>query len=142
MGKSERPVLEVLFPAVRAELLRLLFNAPLKQRYVRELVKMSNLTLHTVQDELRKLTAIGAIVSWSNGYHRFYRPNRNHALFRPLRQIVQLSEKLPRAKSSALHRSRTVHGGKKRLRPRRMTIPRDAAPNWQLFSSPTKTRRL
>jgi hypothetical protein len=26
-----------------------------------------------VQDELRKLSAIGLITNWSNGYHRFYR---------------------------------------------------------------------
>jgi hypothetical protein len=58
MSKSERPVLDVLFPEVRAKLLRSLFSMPLKQRYVRELVNISGLTLHTIQDELRKLSAV------------------------------------------------------------------------------------
>ena len=56
--KSELAVLDILFPRVRAELLRLLFAAPQKQRYVRELMRMSGLALSTVQDELRKLSAI------------------------------------------------------------------------------------
>jgi predicted transcriptional regulator len=75
MSKSERAVLEVLFPEVRAKLLRSFFTTPPQQRYVRELVNASGLTLHTVQDELRKLSAVGLLTSWSNGYHRFYRAN-------------------------------------------------------------------
>ena len=72
---SKKTVLDVLFPRVRAELLRLLFVEPAQQRYVRELMNMSGLAIHTIQDELRKLTAVGLIVTWSNGYHRFYRAN-------------------------------------------------------------------
>ena len=71
MLKSERTALDVLFPEVRAKLLRSLFTTPLKERYVRELKNMSGLALHTVQDELRKLSAVGLLSSWSNGYHRF-----------------------------------------------------------------------
>ena len=41
---------------------------------------LSGLALHTVQDELRKLSAAGLITNWSNGYHRFYRANPNHKL--------------------------------------------------------------
>ena len=71
MSKSEREVLDVLFPEVRAKLLRSFFTIPPKKRYVRELVNVSGLTLHTIQDELRKLSAVGLLTSWSNGYHRF-----------------------------------------------------------------------
>src|SRR5947207_2255743 len=56
MPKTHKPVLEVLFPQVRAELLRALFQPPLKQRYVRELVVITGLAMHTIQDELRKLS--------------------------------------------------------------------------------------
>jgi len=102
--KSQRSLLDILFPVVRAELLRLLFAAPQKQRYVRELTSMSGLALCTVQDELRKLTAVGILTSWSNGYHRFYCANRNHPLFPELCRIVDMSARLPRTKHSALHR--------------------------------------
>ena len=63
MPRSERAVLDVLFPEVRAKLLRSFFARPPKQRYVRELVNASGLTLHTVQDELRKLSTVGLLTS-------------------------------------------------------------------------------
>ncbi len=56
----------------------------------------TGLALHTIQDELRKLGAIGLVTNWSNGYHRFYRAARNHALFLPLFSIVQTSAELPK----------------------------------------------
>lgn len=105
--QSERAILEVLFPVVRAKLLRALLAAPLKQCYVRELVNLSGLALHTVQDELRKLSALGLVTSWSNGYHRFYRANPEHPLFAPLRRIVAISAELPGPKHSALRRPRS-----------------------------------
>lgn len=96
--KTSPALLEVLFPKVRAEILRLLFSEPARQRYVRELVAMSGLALRTVQEELANLTAAGLITSWSNGYHRFYRANRDHPLFSALFRIVRLSGQLPRVK--------------------------------------------
>jgi predicted transcriptional regulator len=75
---SKPAVLDVLFPEVRAKLLRLLFTTPPKQQYVRELMTRSGLCLHTVQDELGKLYAIGLVTNWSNGYKRFYQANHDH----------------------------------------------------------------
>ncbi len=79
--KRPLTILEILFPRVRAEILRLLFSEPARQRYVRELMTMSGLALRTVQEELANLSAAGLITSWTNGYHRFYRANRDHKLF-------------------------------------------------------------
>src|SRR6059058_134880 len=95
MAMSQRTILDVLFPKVRAKLLQVLFTAPVKQRYVRELALMSRLDLHTVHDELRRLSAVGLLTSWSNGYHRFYQPNREHPLYLELCHVVELSGKLP-----------------------------------------------
>src|SRR6266702_476291 len=100
--KKGRAILDVLFPTVRAELLRALFAVPQKQRYVRELRNLTGLALCTVQDELRKLSAIGLITTWSTGYHRYYRANRDHPLFTELVHIVEISERLPRATHLAL----------------------------------------
>ena len=96
--KASSTLLDVLFPKVRAEILRLLFSEPARQRYVRELMAMSGLALRTVQEELATLTAAGLITSWSNGYHRFYRPNRDHPLFSALFRIVRMSAQLPPVK--------------------------------------------
>ncbi len=104
--KPAPEILNVLFPKVRAEILRLLFKTPTKQLYVRELMGRSGLALRTVQDELAKLSALKLVISWSNGYHRFYRANRNHPLFLELRRIVQASERLPRVKNLPPRRTR------------------------------------
>lgn len=85
MGKS---MAHLLFPAVRAEVLQLLFTKRGQELYVRQIAQLSFLSLHTVQDELAKLAAAGLVISRTNGYHRFYRANREHLLYRPLRQLV------------------------------------------------------
>ncbi len=83
-----KTLLHGLFPVVRAELLQLLFTNPLQELYVRELARLSFLSLQTVQDELAKLEAAGLIVTRSNGYHRFYRANRGHPLYATVRRLV------------------------------------------------------
>ena len=44
-------LLHGLFPQVRAEILRLLFTNPRTELYVRELARLSDLSLQTVQDD-------------------------------------------------------------------------------------------
>jgi predicted transcriptional regulator len=105
--KTPPALLDILFPKVRSEILRLLFFEPARQRYVRELMALSGLALRTVQEELANLTAAGLITSWSNGYHRFYRANRDHPLFSALLRIVQMSAQLPRVKKPPRRRRLT-----------------------------------
>src|SRR2546429_4842293 len=139
--KCQVPVLGVLFPNVHANMLRLLFCTPPKEHYVRELMSLSGLALCTVQDELRKLNTVGLVTSWSNGYHRFYGANQKHPLYPELARIVQMSERLPRAKQAALYRQRRFRTQIKRRRnvPR---LPADRPTNWHLLSrtdkNPTK----
>jgi DNA-binding transcriptional ArsR family regulator len=83
-----KTLLHGLFPAVRAEVLRLLFTNPGQELYVRELARLSFLSLQTVQDELAKLEAADLISSRSNGYHRFYRANPKHPLYSTVKRIV------------------------------------------------------
>src|SRR5438105_10501323 len=118
MSKTQRTVLDVLFPEVRAKLLQLLFTAAGNQRYVYEPANMSELALRTVQDELSKLGALGLVVSWSNGYHRFYRANRDHPLYPQLLRIVQLSESLPHAHRSNLRRRPRERPRKRQAQPK------------------------
>src|SRR5690349_15993476 len=96
--KAKPGVLDLLFPEARAAILRLLFSNTRVQRYVRELMVMSGLALRTIQEELATLSAAGVITSWSNGYHRFYKANRDHPLFSDLRNIIQKSSRLPHLK--------------------------------------------
>jgi predicted transcriptional regulator len=82
-----KTLLHGLFPVVRAEVLRLLFTDT-EELYVRELARLSFLSLQTVQDELAKLETSDLISSRSNGYHRFYRANPKHPLYATLRKMV------------------------------------------------------
>jgi predicted transcriptional regulator len=104
--KRPPTILEILFPRVRAEILRLLFSDPARQCYVRELMVMSGLALRTVQEELANLSAAGLVTNWSNGYHRFYRANRDHELFPVLLRIVQASARLPRVRKGPPRRKK------------------------------------
>jgi hypothetical protein len=64
-------LLHALFPKARAEILRLLFTNPRQELYVRQLARLSFLSLHTVQVELARLHVAQLLLSRSNGYHRF-----------------------------------------------------------------------
>lgn len=134
MLPSKRTILHVLFPEVRAKVLQALFTSPRKPRYVRELSLMTRLALHTVQDELRKLTAVDLLTSSTNGFHRFYRANRDHALFRDLCHIVSVSEIMPGVNRTALSRRPPYRRGKSSASKKSRRIRRERILNWHLFS--------
>src|SRR5260221_11092139 len=134
--KKQHSVLEALFPKARAEILRLLFARPQKERYVRELMQMSGLTLCAIQDELRKLRVLQLVTNRSNGYHRFYRTNRDHSLYRALTQIVETSAKTPRIERDLLHRS-SNHPLRRQKKARALSPDRPM--KWDLFSKRQKT---
>lgn len=83
-----KTLLHGLFPLVRAEVLRLLFTNARTELYVRQLARLSDLSLQTVQDELAKLEAAHLIASRSNGYQRFYHADSKHPLYATLRKLV------------------------------------------------------
>ena len=135
---SKKTVLDVLFPRVRAEVLRLLFAEPQQHRYVRELMNMSGLALHTIQDELRKLNALGLIVTWSNGYHRFYRANRDHPLFESLLHIVRDSAKLALPKQRLLRQTHRRRPAKQRTERRGVAATERLAGKMELILESTE----
>ena len=65
MANRSVSITEVLFPKVRARVLEAMFMKPHRQRYVRELVGVCSLSLLTVQDELRKISALGIVLAAS-----------------------------------------------------------------------------
>jgi predicted transcriptional regulator len=137
MTNSEVTLLDVLFPKVRAEILRALFRNSNSRRYVRELTRETGLALCTVQDELRKLNGIGVVTSYSNGYHRFYAPNAGHPLCHELRRIVEISDRLPGTKRSTLLRRKNLNTNRarrRRIKPHTLRPDRSGV-NWNIFSS-------
>lgn len=81
-------VLAVLFPQVRAEVLRLLFADASRELHLRDLTRQSGLGLGTVQGELEKLSASDLVTSRRDGNRRYYRANSSHPLFPDLQQLV------------------------------------------------------
>jgi len=114
--------------------MRLLVTTPARRYYGRELAVRSGLALHTVQDELRKLTALGLLTSSSNGYHRFYRADRDHPLYPHLLRIVQLSDKLPTTRHSALRRPASVDASTRKTKRNPRRLSPEQPDSWHLFS--------
>ena len=81
-------LLTLLFPQVRAEVLRLLFADAAREVHVRDLERQSGLNVKTVQDELGKLTQADLVTSRRDGNRRYYRANASHPLFVDLQQVV------------------------------------------------------
>lgn len=81
-------LLEILFPKVRAEVLRLLFADEGQELHLRELTRQSGLTLGTLQTEVEKLCAADLLLSRRDGNRRCFRANAAHPLFPDLRQLV------------------------------------------------------
>lgn len=81
-------LLAILFPQVRAEVLRLLFADAGRELHLRDLTRQAGLGLGTLQGELEKLSAADLVTSRRDGNRRYYSANANHPLFPDLRQIV------------------------------------------------------
>jgi len=81
-------LLEVIFPHVRAEVLRLLFADGGRELHLRELTRQSGLSLGTLQTEVKKLCAADLLLSRRDGNRLCFRANADHPLFTDLRQLV------------------------------------------------------
>lgn len=81
-------LLPLLFPQVRAEILRLLFADAGREVHVRDLERLSGLNVKTVQAELEKLSSADLVTSRRDGNRRYFRANASHPLFVDLQQIV------------------------------------------------------
>jgi DNA-binding transcriptional ArsR family regulator len=80
--------LSALFPQVRAELLRILWGGQGVRVHLRELTRQSGLSLGTVQDELKKLSAAELILSERDGNRLYYVANEQHPVYADLRAII------------------------------------------------------
>jgi predicted transcriptional regulator len=84
----EIDLLHLLFPHVRAEILRILFFDPTQETYGRKAARATTLALRTVQRELAILEAAGFVTSRKKDACRLFRANREHRMFPALQQLV------------------------------------------------------
>lgn len=80
--------IEVIFPKVRAEILRLLFSDPARELHLRELARLARLALRTIQQEVSKLARADLLVARRDGNRLYYRANTAHPIFSELQGIA------------------------------------------------------
>jgi DNA-binding transcriptional ArsR family regulator len=73
---------------VKAEILRLLFGAAIRELHVRELERQTHLAISTVRQELKRLIRVGVIVERRDGNRTYYRANTTHPLYPDIRNLV------------------------------------------------------
>jgi len=81
-------VIHVLFPQARAELVRLLFADPAKEFHLRELARLSDLSVGSLQSEVRKLSAGGLLTARRDGNRLYYRANTSDPVFPELQGLA------------------------------------------------------
>jgi len=81
-------VLNVIFPQVRAEIVRLLFADRGKALHLRELSRLSELAVGTLQIELKKLVAAGLLIAERDGNRLYFRANSDHPVFPELQGLA------------------------------------------------------
>jgi DNA-binding transcriptional ArsR family regulator len=118
---ADTDLLHLLFPHVRAEILRMLFvNFP-SQTYGREAARVTTLALRTVQRELAMLEAAGFVTSRKEGSVRLFRANRGHRMFPALQQLVMKGASARRFVSKAKRPRQTRRRLSQEHRARRMS---------------------
>lgn len=80
-------LLHRLFSQSRAEILRLLFTGERKWLHLREIERLSSLTLRPLQRELNQLVKIGLLQSRKDGNRRQFAALTEHPLYQPLCQL-------------------------------------------------------
>jgi predicted nucleotidyltransferase/DNA-binding transcriptional ArsR family regulator len=79
---------EILSSNTRSEFFRLLFGLEQKEYYLREIAKCSGLTIGTIQQEARKLEALGLIQKRRDGNRTYFSANKDHPIFQEIHQLV------------------------------------------------------
>ena len=79
---------EILSSRVKAEIFRLLFGVDQRELHVREIQRQSGFSVGTVQQELRRLSRLGLIVSRRDGNRVYFQANAQHPLAADIRNLV------------------------------------------------------
>jgi len=80
---------EILTSHTRAEVLRILFNGKGEEYYLREIEKLTNVGLNSLQKEVKHLTSIDFIKARKDGNRIYYHANKEHPLYLDLLSIVE-----------------------------------------------------
>jgi len=86
---ATKTILHRLFSSrARAKLLTALFSDPEGEYYLRELARITDQVVGSVQRELDNLEEMNLIVSQKRANAKFYRANQHHYLYSDLKSII------------------------------------------------------
>lgn len=80
---------ELLTSQTRAEILRLLFNGLGEEHYLRDLEKLSNVKVNSLQKEVKHLSSLDLLKVRKDGNRIYYSANKEHPLYPDLVSIVE-----------------------------------------------------
>jgi predicted nucleotidyltransferase len=75
---------DALFPKTRQRILGLLFSAPERELYMREIARLTDVTVSAIQRELDQLSRAGILLETKRGNQRVFRANRDCPLYEEL----------------------------------------------------------
>ena len=88
MKMNSMNYLTTLFPAARAEIIRLLFADTGRSFHLRELARLGELTTGALQAEVNKLKGIGLLLEERDGNRLYFSANPGHPLYPELHGIA------------------------------------------------------
>ena len=84
----------LLGPAARRAILARTFLDPAREFHLRELVRLTGLAPRTVHQEVERLVQADLLAERRSGNRRYLHANERHPLFRPVREIVLMTDGL------------------------------------------------
>lgn len=88
--KTSAPLVSPLFRTdTQGQLLAWLLLHPETERSLSDLARLADTSIPTVHREIGRLVESGLFTERRSGRNRYVRPNTSHALYRPVREIVE-----------------------------------------------------
>lgn len=79
---------DILSSRSRAQMFSLLFDGSEQEFYVRELERLSGLSVMTIKQELANLSNLDLVISRKSGNRHYYRANKTHQLYGDIMSMV------------------------------------------------------
>ncbi|OGP49148.1 MAG: toxin-antitoxin system toxin subunit [Deltaproteobacteria bacterium RBG_13_43_22] len=79
---------QILSSKVRAEIFRILFGLVDDPRHMREIERRSGFALGTVQQELKKISALDLVIKRRDGNRVYYQARKDHPLYPEIHNLV------------------------------------------------------
>lgn len=93
----------ILGSKARAEVFRILFSVPGTEIYLREIQRLSGMSIRPIQDEIARALKVGLIKARKDGNRTYYSSNPTHPLHPEIRSLVEKTVGYRALLKDALH---------------------------------------